>query len=639
MSQDPFNDYAAKMQEVRTSDRLRDEVLKKAAAERRAAGATGKVPAGSGAACNEARPCAGPGASSHSGSARKPSARPRAKRPAIRRLALAACLAALAAVVGISLAWPQGSGSLPAGISPTAFAVKAYGAVDDTLFPTGSNGTIVFNCETETQRMIPPEGDEYANEGFYTGCVFSVEGDNIARVQANVSRGELYRVTSKVWSRENDPEFVKEVNSWKPYKIGQGELLGKYDYVAGVLYYGTIEPGDENVGKDRNDPSRTGKSNLYQRLGSTVDTSAMDAPEASASEYRFGLWTNEPFDAVENDRGELDGLASMNAALDTLDGAQLTITVTFTDGRTATQVVDLHAADFKANIIETADGVNHVLELVPQITTEAKKTTDEFWEAYNQGIASIHTLYGTVASETDEPFPCGEASYPFLTEPLTQPRELELPPETSPDGDASNSKSNVPPGPTIEKGSVADLASMQPYHEADTTTTFERVERLDGLPEGVAVEDLILYYEGSGGRRDEETGSIDVRGKFSIAADGTLSPGFSYVLITKTVTNNSSEQADVFLTQGFFVTLQPDGGNRYTSGRDMLSEAIWRSGHDGPAWESHYYFQMMEPGETREVSVLYVISDEMLANPGFSFVYYGHEDMPGVLAFRIGALG
>ena len=148
-----------------------------------------------------------------------------------------------------------------------------------------------------------------------------------------MSRGELYRVTSKVWSRESDPEFVKEVSSWKPYKIGQGELLGKYDYVAGVLYYGTIEPGDENVGKDRNDPSRTGKSNLYQRLGSTVDTSAMDAPEASASEYRFGLWTNEPFDAVENDRGELDGLASMNAALDTLDGAQLTICLLYTSAR------------------------------------------------------------------------------------------------------------------------------------------------------------------------------------------------------------------------------------------------------------------------------------------------------------------
>ena len=312
-----------------------------------------------------------------------------------------------------------------------------------------------------------PRGDDYANEGFYTGCVFSVEGDNIARVQANVSRGELYRVMSKVWSRESDPEFVKEVSSWKPYKIGQGELLGKYDYVAGVLYYGTIEPGDENVGKDRNDPSRTGKSNLYQRLGSTVDTSAMDAPEASASEYRFGLWTNEPFDAVENDRGELDGLASMNAALDTLDGAQLTITVTFTDGRTATQVVDLHAADFKANIIETADGVNHVLELVPQITTEAKNTTDEFWEAYNQGIASIHTLYGTVASETDEPFPCGEASYPFLTEPLTQPRRLEPPPETSPDGVAPSSKSSVPPGPTIERDNVTDLASLEPYHEAE----------------------------------------------------------------------------------------------------------------------------------------------------------------------------
>lgn len=606
---------------MRTSDRLRDEVLKKAAAERQAASATGKVPVGSGAA-------------SHGEPSRKPSACPRAKRPAIRRLALAACLAALAAVVGISLAWPQGSDSLPAGISPTAFAVKAYGAVDDTLFPTGSNGTIVFNCETETQRMIPPEGDDYANEGFYTGCVFSVEGDNIARVQANVSRGELYRVTSKVWSRESDPEFVKEVSSWKPYKIGQGELLGKYDYVAGVLYYGTIEPDDENVGKDRNDPSRTGKSNLYQRLGSTVDTSVMDEPEASASEYRFGLWTNEPFDAVENDRGEFDGLASMNAALDTLDGAQLTITVTFTDGRTATQVVDLHAADFKANIVETADGVNHVLELVPQITTEAKKTTDEFWEAYKQGIASIHTLYGTVASETDEPFPCGEASYPFLTEPLTQPRELEPPPETSPDGDASA----TPPGPTIERDNVTDLASLEPYHEANTTTTFERVERLDGLPQGVAVEDLILYYEGSGGQRDEETGSIDVRGEFSIAADGTLSPGFSYVLLTKTVTNTSSEQADVYLTQGFFATLRPNDDGTFSANTGASFEAIWRNGHEGPAWESHYYFQMMEPGETREVSVLYVVSDEMLADSGFSFVYYGHSDMPGVLAFRISAL-
>ena len=126
-----------------------------------------------------------------------------------------------------------------------------------------------------------------------------------------------------------------------------------------------------------------------------------------------------------------------------------------------------------------------------RITTEAKKTTDEFWEAYNQGIASIHTLYGTVASETDEPFPCGEASYPFLTEPLTQPRKLELPPETSSDGVAPSSKSNVPPGPTIERDNVTDLASLEPYHEANTTTTFERVERLDGLPEGVAVEDLI----------------------------------------------------------------------------------------------------------------------------------------------------
>ena len=127
-------------------------------------------------------------------------------------------------------------------------------------------------------------------------------------------------------------------------------------------------------------------------------------------------------------------------------------------------------------------------------------------------------------------------------------------------------------------------------------------------------------------------------GVFSIAADGTLSPGFSYVLLTKTVTNNSDEQANVYLTQGFFATLRPNDDGTFSANTGASFEPIWRSGHEGPTWESMYYFQLMEPGETREVSVLYVVSDEMLADSGFSFVYYGHSDMPGVLAFRIGAL-
>lgn len=607
------------MQEVRASDRLLDDVMKKAAAERRAAGAATRARP---AASKRTHPAA---FAVHS----------RAKRPALHKAAFAACLAALAVVVGLSLVWPRGplSGNVTDNF---AFQVKAYGAVDDTLLPSGSNGVVYFNCETETQRMIPVEPEQYANEGFYTGCVFSVVGDNIARIQANVSRGELYRVTSKVYSRESDPEFAKEANSWKWYKIGQGELLGKYDYVAGVPFYGGINENDENVGKDRNDPSMTNKVNMYQRLGATVDTDAIDDPESSMSDYSFGLWTNEVFPMTSGDELADQIHANHDKALDTLDGAQLTITATFDDGTCATQVIDLHAADFKANVITVAaNGMNKVLELVPEIINVPSKTTDDIIAGYESGTSFIHTLYGLVSKQSDEPFPCGEASHPYLTEPLTQPRELEPPPEPQPE--SGNGKSNVPPGPTIEKGNVTDLAAMKPYQEANTATTFERVERLDALPEGVALEDLILYYEGSGGRRDEETGTIDVRGEFSIAADGTLSPGFSYVLLTKTVTNTSSEQADVFLTQGFFATLQPDG-DQYYADMGMLSESVWRSGHEGPTWESRYYFQTMEPGETREVSVLYVVKDEMLADPAFSFVYYGHTDMPGVLAFRIGAL-
>ncbi|MFR1638914.1 MAG: hypothetical protein ACLSVD_06870 [Eggerthellaceae bacterium] len=38
-------------------------------------------------------------------------------------------------------------------------------------------------------------GDDYKVSGFFTGCLFHVEGEGISRVQANLTGGALYRVT------------------------------------------------------------------------------------------------------------------------------------------------------------------------------------------------------------------------------------------------------------------------------------------------------------------------------------------------------------------------------------------------------------------------------------------------------------
>lgn len=567
---------------------------------------------------------------------------PRAKRSPSFKFALAACLVLLVGIVGISLAMPVLSGPNSTfvgkgGTSP--FAVQAYGAMDDTLLPSGSQGALFFNCETETQRMIPVQADEYANEGFYSGCVFSVESSEkeITRIQANVSKGELYRVTSKVFSRESDPEFAREANGWKWYKIGQGDYLKKYDYVAGVPYYGTIHEGEENVGKDRNDPSRTSKVNLYQRLGATIDTDVVSEPETDMSNYAFGLWTNEPFDMMAYDPDNPDNYypdANINRALDTLDGAQLTVTVTFADGTCATQVIDLHAADFKANIITTADGINHVEELVPEIIEVPERTLNQVIEDRNNGFASIHTLYGLVNETNEEPFPCGEASYPYLDTPLTQPRQLDPPPE--PTNEQRAAASSLPPGPFIPRENLSEFGTS--YDDGNgTVTTFDSVERLETLPEGMGIADLIVYYEGSGGQYDADTNTIVVSDGYTIASDGKLSDGYSYVLFTMTLTNTSGEESGKFLGNGVFATLEKEGDG-YRANHINMHGPLWRSDHVGETWRSDYYFHTMAPGETHQFSVLNVVPNETLNNPSLVFVYAGLAGEPEGKAIQVGAL-
>lgn len=183
---DPLEFYASKMREVKASERLLDSVCQEADAARTAAqqAEESQTTCDASQQTSDPRPTRNTTTKTPHTSRRARIVHPRkTKQPARFKFATASCLAALALVVGISLTLSNLNIFGPGGGS--TFTIKAYGAVDDTLFPTGSNDIIAFNCETETQRFVSPDPETYENEGFYTGCVFSVEGENITRIQAD----------------------------------------------------------------------------------------------------------------------------------------------------------------------------------------------------------------------------------------------------------------------------------------------------------------------------------------------------------------------------------------------------------------------------------------------------------------------
>ncbi len=144
-----------------------------------------------------------------------------------RRLGAAAC-AGLAAVLAATLIVPQ-LGLRGMAWLDAPFIVQAYGSDGEALLPSGDqDGRIVFDVEAETQRIVDPDAASYADSGFYTGCVFGVQGEDVVRVQANISKGELYRMTSVQYTPRSDPELAQAVASWKPTSIagsGTGDAL------------------------------------------------------------------------------------------------------------------------------------------------------------------------------------------------------------------------------------------------------------------------------------------------------------------------------------------------------------------------------------------------------------------------------
>ena len=253
---------------------------------------------------------------------------------------IAACLALAALGFGaVQAMMHTNGGAADVGALETTnldFTVKAYAAGTQSPLAAGDNGMIVFGHTSDLSQNSP----EWDDNGTYTGCLFKVEAEGVKTVQAHISKGMLYRYDTQNVSYASNSELLYEALTWKPLKRGIGEHLSAYDEVA---------VGIANDGLSKDDPNKTYQVQTSKRLGQTAE---LNYDEGDGNTY-FGLWTDEVGDSDASDDSMRDQFGTIANAF---EGAELTVTVTFEDGHTSTQVINLHAGNFLADWSDGSGG-------------------------------------------------------------------------------------------------------------------------------------------------------------------------------------------------------------------------------------------------------------------------------------------
>ena len=164
---------------------------------------------------------------------------------------------------------------------------------------------------------------------YYTGLVFKVEGDNIAKVSASISQGELYRMThSEMSQAEFDEKWPK----------------GHSDNSEGHVHM-TYWGDDEGPICD----------DFCEAVGPGVE-------DAYDPDVAYGFY--QPASMVETlEAGADDDLKSPFWNLvDTFDGAVLDVTVTYEDGSAESKSYDLKAGKLKVKFTEEGEGFDLLQE-------------------------------------------------------------------------------------------------------------------------------------------------------------------------------------------------------------------------------------------------------------------------------------
>ncbi len=273
----------------------------------------------------------------------------------LRGAVCAAC--ALALVLGTVHLAPR-EGAAPGAALEYTFGLTAYAAeTGETVLPN-ANGALALTSGT---------GIASEEAGHYTGCLFQVTGEGIETVSLSVDRGGLYRSETRTGLTDEEVRRLFQQQE-------RGELVC------------------DVYGEDEDSPMN---AEVMTALGASVT-------EHFDPEVRYGFWVPEYEAGPDEDLKQ----AAWDS-IDTFDGAKLTVTVTFADGREQSKTYTLSTGRLRVEYSE--DGRRTML---PQLAGDkesfvygiyaASETESRWlrWPVQDSRTVSLGNPYGTVNGRT-----------------------------------------------------------------------------------------------------------------------------------------------------------------------------------------------------------------------------------------------
>ena len=526
---------------------------------------------------------------------------------------IAACLALAALGFGaVQAMMHTNEGAADVGVLETAnldFTVKAYAAGTQSPLAAGDNGMIVFGHTSDLSQSSP----EWDDNGTYTGCLFKVEAEGVKTVQAHISKGMLYRYDTQNVSYASNSELLYEASTWKPLKRGLGEHLSAYDKVA---------VGIANDGLSKDDPNKTYQVQMSKRLGQTAE---LNYDEGDEGAY-FGLWTDEVGDSDTSDDSMRDQFGTIANAF---EGAELTVTVTFEDGHTSTQVINLHAGNFLADWNDASGEDLGALAIQPTLLEDGAEVPES--------ALVLRTVYGEVASSTSEAFPYANESINEYANTTDEP--MKLPNDGT--GDFLENGVQVEIGKEGEvlstyASAAADESSETMLDSKNELTPSLKVseittELVDSLPESTPVEKTEIARMAP---LDYWNRIIEQRCGFTIGSDWKASDGASILHVGYSLTNSSDERK-LFRVPYLQGLGRIDGGATfYSTGNSEAPLMFVGTKNDGSTcgWYDNDV-ATLEPGESMKVDCYYEVSNSLLSRNDLA-IAFGANDIPNI-AVRI----
>ena len=200
------------------------------------------------------------------------------------------------------------------------FGLVAYAADIDESYVSQDN-KIAFSVSSSGGGEIPGKGD-------YTGCLFRVTGEGIKTVNASIDRGGFYRY-NKLMNLTQD-----EINALYSAE-GNGTLKADAQF-------------NSSDGKD------VWCSEQVTALGSSFT-------ENWTADGSYGFWV--PPELIRHGGNE-DLQATAHKAIDTFNGATLTITATFYNGAQQTKTLHLKTGKLKEILND-----DHTRTVLPELAT------------------------------------------------------------------------------------------------------------------------------------------------------------------------------------------------------------------------------------------------------------------------------